>query len=279
MWLFEGYSYCMIFVRMQLLCNMPKWFMMQRRKRGFDKLLLLKNIWSRSFNCCWTLAFSSRLIYLTSHQAKWQPICILITVLCLQSTANELLHIVCLDIFAARNLFSLGVFPKPMQMVSEQLVQFKQELHKQSACWLSMILVWKTSYLYLLIDDCWMATTLINSFMIDEGGSQLLRCYHLTNCWRNDLAGEIDSIVKSSSFMVAQKLECEPEKSNRSLLSNAIHCTTQTAKIDLSEFHGLICGIEFAIYAREVFWKTCIKWEHGSVVWQIMSFSCPHYMT
>jgi len=59
--------------------------------------------------------------------------------------------------------------------------------------------------------------------------------------------------------MVAQKLECEPEKSNRSLLSNAIHCTTQTAKIDLSEFHGLICGIEFAIYAREVFWKTCIK--------------------
>jgi len=88
------------------VCNMPKWFMMQRRKRGFDKLLLLKNIWSRSFNCCWTLAFSSRLIYLTSHQAKWQPICILITVLCLQSTDNELLHIVCSDIFAARNSFS-----------------------------------------------------------------------------------------------------------------------------------------------------------------------------
>jgi hypothetical protein len=34
-------------------------------------------------------------------------------------------------------------------------------------------------------------TTLINSFMIDEGGSQPLR---------NDLAGEIDSIVKSSPF-------------------------------------------------------------------------------
>jgi hypothetical protein len=136
------------------------------------------------FNCCWTFAFSSRWIYLTSHQAKWQPICILITVLCLQSTDNELLHIVCSDIFAARNLFSLGVFPKPMEIVYEQLVQFKQELHKQSACWLSMILVWKTLFLYLLIDDCWMATTLINSFMIDEGRSQLLRCYDLTNCWR-----------------------------------------------------------------------------------------------
>ncbi len=136
MWLFEGHSYCMISVRIQLLCNMPKWFMMQRRKRGFDKLLLLKNIWSRSFNCRWTSAFSSRLIYSTSKQAKWQPICILITVLCLQSTDNELLHIVGSDIFAARNLFSLGVFPKPMEMVSGQLVQFKQELHKQSACWL-----------------------------------------------------------------------------------------------------------------------------------------------
>jgi hypothetical protein len=124
----------MISVRIQLLCNMPKWFMMQRRKRGFDKLLLLKNIWSRSFNCRWTSAFSSRLIYSTSKQAKWQPICILITVLCLQSTDNELLHIVGSDIFAARNLFSLGVFPKPMEMVSGQLVQFKQELHKQSAC-------------------------------------------------------------------------------------------------------------------------------------------------
>jgi hypothetical protein len=40
----------MISVRMQLLFNMPKWFMLQRRKRGFNKLLLLllKNIWSRS---------------------------------------------------------------------------------------------------------------------------------------------------------------------------------------------------------------------------------------
>jgi hypothetical protein len=31
---------------------MPKWFMLQRRKRGFNKLLLLllllKNIWSRN---------------------------------------------------------------------------------------------------------------------------------------------------------------------------------------------------------------------------------------
>jgi hypothetical protein len=43
------------------------------------------------------------------------------------------------------------------------------------------------------------------------------------------------------------------------VLSNAVHCTTQTAKIDLSEFHGLIYGIEFAIYAREVFWKTSAK--------------------
>ncbi len=65
-----------------------------------------------------------------------------------------------------------------------------------------------------------MATTLINSFMIDEGGSQPLRCYHLTNCYhlRNDLAGEIDSILKSSPFMGAQKLECNPEKNNKSLL-------------------------------------------------------------
>jgi hypothetical protein len=111
-------------------------------------------------------AFSSRWIYLTSHQAKWQPICILITVLCLQSTDNELSHIVCWDIFAARNLFSLGVFPKPMEMVSEQLVQFKQELHKQSACQLSMILVWKTLFQYLLINDCWMANH-IDQFFYD----------------------------------------------------------------------------------------------------------------
>jgi len=96
-----------------------------------------------------------------------------------------ILHIVCSDIFVARNLF----------------------------------------------DDCWMATTLINSFMIGEGGSQPLRCYHLTICWRNDPAGEIDSTVKSSLFMGAQKLECEPEKNNISLLSNAIHRTAQTAKI------------------------------------------------
>jgi hypothetical protein len=69
------------------------------------------------------------------------------------------------------------------------------------------------------------------------------------------------------------------EKKNKSLLSNAIHCPTQIAKIDLSEFHGLIYGIEFSIYAREIFWKACTKWEHQGVVWQIMSFSCPHYMT
>ncbi len=60
--------------------------------------------------------------------------------------------------------------------------------------------------------------------------------------------------MKSSPFMGAQKLECEPEKNNISLVSNAIHRTAQTAKIDLSEFHGLLYEIEFAIYAREVFW-------------------------
>jgi hypothetical protein len=43
---------------------------------------------------------------------------------------------------------------------------------------------------------------------------------------KNDLAGEIDSIVKSSPFMGAQKLEHKPQKNNTSLLSNAItlHC-------------------------------------------------------
>jgi hypothetical protein len=55
--------------------------------------------------------------------------------------------------------------------------------------------------------------------------------------------------------MGAQKLECNPEKNNKSLLSNVIHCTTQIAKIDLSEFHGLI----YAIFAREAFWKSCTK--------------------
>jgi hypothetical protein len=53
--------------------------------------------------------------------------------------------------------------------------------------------------------------------------------------------------------MGAQKLECEQEKNNVSLLSNAMHRTAQTAKIDLSEFHGPLYEIEFAIYAREVF--------------------------
>jgi hypothetical protein len=53
--------------------------------------------------------------------------------------------------------------------------------------------------------------------------------------------------------MGAQKLEHKPQKNNTSLLSNAICCTAWTAKIDMSEFHGLIHGIEFAIYAREVF--------------------------
>jgi hypothetical protein len=50
--------------------------------------------------------------------------------------------------------------------------------------------------------------------------------------------------------MGAQKLECDTEKNNKSLLSNVIHCSTQITKIDLSECHGLIYGIEFAIYAR-----------------------------
>jgi hypothetical protein len=53
---------------------------------------------------------------------------------------------------------------------------------------------------------------------------------------KNDLAGEIDSIVKSSPFMGAQKLECKPEKNN--IIINS---------------HTLIYGIEFAICAREVF--------------------------
>ncbi len=68
-----------------------------------------------------------------------------------------------------------------------------------------------------------MATTFINSFMIDEGGSQPLRCYHLTNCWRYDLAGEIDSIVRSSSFMGALKIECEPGKKKQ---KSIIKCDT-----------------------------------------------------
>ncbi len=70
---------------------------------------------------------------------------------------------------------------------------------------------------------------------------------------KNDVARERDSIVKSSPFMGAPKLEHKPEKNNVSLLPNAICCTAWTAKIDMSEFHGLIYGIEFAIYAREVF--------------------------
>jgi hypothetical protein len=59
-------------------------------------------------NCCYNFAFFSRWIYLTSHHTKWQPICILITLLCFQCINNELLHIVCSNIFATRNLFNFN---------------------------------------------------------------------------------------------------------------------------------------------------------------------------
>ncbi len=171
---------------------------------------------------------------MTSHQAKWQPICILITVLCLQSMDNDFSYCM-LGYLCCKEFVRMTVG------MGNHIDQFFHEWWR----WISTVETLSSDKLL----KKW-------SCRRDWFNSEVLSRHGCSKAWMWTRKKQRKSIIKC----------------------HAPHCTNCKNRfewISWAAIRNWICNL----CKRSFFGGTRTKWEHQGVVWQIMSFSRPYWMT